>query len=161
VLVPFRTPLQHAASLLQQHLRFLQMHRDDAFARRYMAGIGHFDFGANLKPIDFGGWLRGRELREAEALPFWLDYWIAVHQHLLALAGRARLHLICYERLGAPPDLAPLAACLGLDQPDELQRRAAMLTGGRSHAVGAGAVAPGRLAAANDLYARLQAAALL
>lgn len=161
VLVPFREPLQHAASLLQQHVRFLQMHRDDAFARRYMAGIGHFDFGANLKPIDFGGWLQGRKVREAEGLSFWLDYWIAAHQHLLAHAGRARLHPICYERLGAAPDLRPLAACLRLGDAGELQRRAAMLKGGRSHTVEAGAVAPARLAAANDLYAQLQAAALL
>lgn len=42
-IVPFRHPLQHAASLLRQHITFLKMHQEDRFARRYMAGIGHFD----------------------------------------------------------------------------------------------------------------------
>ncbi len=32
------------------------MHARDPFARRYMEAIGHYDFGANLRPIDFDGW---------------------------------------------------------------------------------------------------------
>ena len=35
-LVPFRSPLQHAASLLKQHRRFLASHADDKFTKIYM-----------------------------------------------------------------------------------------------------------------------------
>ena len=57
IIVPVREPVQHAASLLRQHGRFLEIHARDRFARDYMRGIGHFDFGANLLPVDFDGWL--------------------------------------------------------------------------------------------------------
>lgn len=42
-----------AASLLRQHQNFLDLHERDKFACKYMKAIGHFDFGKNLKPIDF------------------------------------------------------------------------------------------------------------
>jgi hypothetical protein len=49
--------MQHCASLLRQHLNFLEIHRRGPFAKSYMEGIGHVDFGANLRPVDFDGWL--------------------------------------------------------------------------------------------------------
>ena len=55
IVAPFRSPLQHAASLLRQHRNFLELHARDPFAKAYMAAVGHFDFGANLKPVDFDG----------------------------------------------------------------------------------------------------------
>ena len=55
IIVPFRDPLQHAYSLLKQHIGFLETHRDDEFTRIYMEGIGHYDFGENFRPVNFGG----------------------------------------------------------------------------------------------------------
>ncbi len=82
VLIPFRSPLQHAASLLRQHRNFLAIHARDAFARRYMAAIGHFDFGANLRPVNFDDWLA--DVPEAPTdLSFWLRYWAASYRSLL------------------------------------------------------------------------------
>lgn len=95
-IVPFREPLQHAASLLRQHNNFLRIHGDDKFARRYMAGIGHFDFGENLRPVDFGGWLDRTSHQNPRALAFWLEYWIAAYE---CLAGNRAVTLLCYEDL--------------------------------------------------------------
>ncbi|MDZ7783932.1 MAG: hypothetical protein U5K56_13685 [Halioglobus sp.] len=89
IIVPFRQPLQQAASLLNQHERFLEMHREDSFSRRYMAGTGHFDFGANLRPIDFDGWLQARRCDDPLQLAFWLEYWIAAYRHVLDHTGDA------------------------------------------------------------------------
>ncbi len=51
ILVPVRHPLEHAASLLRQHRNFIEMHKDEAFIRRYMADLGHYEFG-ELAPSD-------------------------------------------------------------------------------------------------------------
>src|SRR5262245_60954045 len=39
LVVPFRKPLDHARSLLNQHRRFLELHKVDSFSRRYMDDI--------------------------------------------------------------------------------------------------------------------------
>jgi hypothetical protein len=103
VLVAVREPLQHAASLLRQHKNFLKIHREDRFARRYMAGVGHFDFGENLKPVDFDNWLEGRADPDTESLSFWLEYWIAAYA-FLSERSSPNVHFVCYEDLCAKPD---------------------------------------------------------
>ncbi len=113
VIVPLRDPVQHAQSLLRQHQRFLAMHEADAFAKRYMAGVGHFDFGQNLKPVDFDGWMSGRTVADAEGLTFWLDYWNATYRHLLAHAEHDRLLFVRFEALGDERTLDAIAAHVG------------------------------------------------
>ncbi len=111
IIVPFREPLQHAASLLRQHMNFLEIHRDDRFARQYMAGIGHYDFGENLRPVDFNQWLDRTQARQATTIGFWLEYWFETYRHLIK---RDEIHLLCYEDLCADPSgsLARLADVL-------------------------------------------------
>jgi hypothetical protein len=162
VLLPFREPLQHAWSLCRQHRRFGALHADDAFTRRYMADIGHYDFGANLRPVDFGGWLDRATARDAQQVAFWLEYWLATYRHVLRHAGRPGLHLLRFESLGHA-DLAPLAAALGLQdaQADDLRRRSAMLAGPPTRDVDASGVPPALLADAREVYAALATRALL
>ncbi len=113
IIVPFREPIEHAASLLRQHLSFLDLHRKDAFARDYMAGIGHFDFGAGLKPIDFDGWVGACAAKPTE-LAFWLDYWRAAYGYLLREHAKEAM-LFDYDRFCAAPDqgLRDLAVAVG------------------------------------------------
>lgn len=103
VLVPFRNPLDHAASLLRQHLRFRQAHAAEPFTRRYMADLGHLEFGANLRPVDFDGWLRREDLERAHTADFWLRYWCAAYGHLLA-HDAGRVVFVDYDSLCADPD---------------------------------------------------------
>jgi hypothetical protein len=168
VLVPFREPLQHAASLLRQHLRFLELHAADPFARRYMQAIGHYDFGDHLKPIDFDGWFAGRRIDEAKSLAFWLEYWVAAYRHVLGLVtahtpsriADTRLHLVSFETLGAGGDVRPLAAALALD-PDDLVAQAGVLKPAKAHAIESDGLDPESVRAARALHIELQAACVL
>jgi hypothetical protein len=100
--IPFRDPLQQCASLLRQHLNFLEIHRRDPFAKRYMGGIGHFDFGDNLRPVDFDGWLDRSQHRDPRELGFWLAYWCAAYRSLLVEATE-RVRFVNYDALCADP----------------------------------------------------------
>lgn len=102
LVVPFRQPLQHAYSLWYQHRHFSKLHQTDGFARQYMAGIGHFDFGDNLKPINFNHWLEHCEYEQDE-LDFWLAYWLHGYQYLLENAPQDTL-FVCFERLSNQPE---------------------------------------------------------
>lgn len=126
ILVPFREPLAHANSLLTQHKRFLEMHQEDSFAQRYMAAIGHYDFGAHLKPINFGGWLDQSAEPDFTTLEAWLRYWIAAYSHLAAEAEALGLQFLSFEDLCAAPleTLQTLETTLGVAQPRVLSRNA-------------------------------------
>ncbi len=121
IVVPFRHPLSHTASLQRQHLRFLSIHENDAFARHYMAGIGHFDFGANLRPVNFDNWLDQDELPPASDINFWLYYWTCAYRHLLNKTHQ-NIVFLDYDALCREPEkiLTQLAAFLDLEHPDKL-----------------------------------------
>ena len=112
IFICLRDPQTHARSLMTQHQRFLSMHDDDAFARDYMKWIGHFDFGANFRPIDFAG--RGATAREATGPDFWLRYWIDAYS--FAEKNAANVKFVCYEKLFADPvsALTAIAGASGL-----------------------------------------------
>jgi hypothetical protein len=168
-LVPFRDPLQHAASLLRQHLRFLDVHAEDKFARFYMAAIGHHDFGANFRPLNFDGWLAGRKSAEATTLDFWLEYWTACYGHVLAwaqaadAATRAPIHLVSYDRLVAGPaaGLETLAGLIEASDPDAFRAQAGRLSPARPHEVDTARIDSGTLARARELYRALGEAAVV
>jgi sulfotransferase family protein len=115
IVVPFREPTQHAASLLSQHLNFLAIHQKDAFAKEYMREIGHFDFGDNLRPVDFNGWYGTRRAQDTRTIEFWIEYWVAAYRYLLDRGQR--LYFIGYDSLCARPDsgLQSLATIIGCE----------------------------------------------
>ncbi len=121
IIVPFRDPLHHASSLLQQHLNFLQIHRSDPFASEYMKAIGHFDFGQNLRPIDFAGWYDKRESKDAKSLAFWLEYWLASYRYLLENNG-GQINFFNYDKLCKNPrsGLSNLAEIINSTNPKAL-----------------------------------------
>ncbi len=103
IVIPFRHPLQHANSLLKQHINFLCIHKDDAFASEYMRAIGHYDFGENLRPVDFEGWMsKPSNQRNPLDLSFWLEYWVVSYRALLINADFLRF--FSYEALCEEPE---------------------------------------------------------
>lgn len=114
IFICLREPQSHVRSLMTQHQRFLSLHDDDAFARDYMKWIGHFDFGANFRPIDFAG--RGAAASEAASPDFWLRYWIDAYSH--AEQSAPHVKFVCYEKLFFDADraLAAIADAAGLGQ---------------------------------------------
>jgi hypothetical protein len=155
IIVPFRTPGQHAASLLKQHLNFLRIHSRDPFASAYMKGLGHFDFGMNLMPVDFGNWLASSS-RDASTLEFWIQYWTSAYGYLYD-ACADRVLFLSYERLCKSPreSLRALAAVLGMDSPERLVAQSTRLAARNLHDEGTGACSPETLARAEQLYKRL------
>lgn len=103
LVIPFRDPLHHASSLLEQHRNFLHIHAEDRFASNYMRAIGHFDFGVHLRPIDFDEWLDQSRFQDPQGLTFWLEYWVACYRHLLDQADD-NVHFFNYQRLCENPE---------------------------------------------------------
>jgi hypothetical protein len=124
IVIPVRDPFAQTASLLRQHRRFGELHAREPFARRYMEGIGHFEFGAALKPIAFGA--APRDPAAADHPEFWLRYWADAYEAVLATAGE-RVVFVDHDALSAEPGahLLPLAKALGIGDPALLQAAAA------------------------------------
>lgn len=95
VVVPFRDPIEHAISMLRQHRSFTRMHAEQPFVRRYMADIGHYEFGALHRPIAFPGLDDSIGRREPLDVNYWIAYWIAAFDYVLA--RRERIILVSYE----------------------------------------------------------------
>jgi len=131
-LVPFRKPVQQAASMYRQHQRFLDIHEQDDFVREYMEAIGHHEFGQGLRPVNFDGWLA--DASDPSRLAFWVEYWVAAYRHLLRHADDAVL--VSYARLTSEPteSLSRLAEALDLPVAD-LTSQADQLRPPRTHSV--------------------------
>jgi hypothetical protein len=159
IVVPFRDPLHHATSLLEQHRNFLGIHQEDPFASEYMRAIGHYDFGENLRPIDFGGWLDQRQSRDPESLEFWLEYWIAAYRHLLK--QRDNVVFLSYEALCQNPASVSrcLAEAIGVCDVDTFVSMTAGIRAPRSRNLDADSVRPSLLVEAEALYGNLSEAA--
>lgn len=125
VVVPVRDPLGQAASLLRQHRRFRELHAGDAFARTYMEGLGHFEFGAALRPIAFG---EAADPREADETAFWLRYWADAYAAVLEAAG-PQVIFVAHDRLSGDPvrQLGALARALGAEAGHEALAAAAQV----------------------------------
>jgi len=161
VITPFRRPLDHAASLLQQHRNFSDMHKNDPFARKYMRAIGHFDFGANLRPIDFNGWLDRGKRDDPTALAFWLQYWVEAFDYLLDTAGEADC-FVSYEALCDDPQrgLGKIADAIDCRDVDALLSGAGNIRAVRPRQVDSAEVPQHLLRKADQVYRRLHEAAL-
>ena len=96
-LVPVRQPLDHAASLLGQHERFLGA---DAFTQDYMTWLGHHEFGATHRPFLFGG----RPGGDPMTLDYWLRVWLAAYGALAPVEAECpNVTFVPYEALSADP----------------------------------------------------------
>jgi len=157
IIVPYRHPTQHAASLLKEHLLFLELHRKDSFSSQYMRGIGHLDFGEHFRPIDFGKWLKADRRQDAQHLGFWLEYWIAAYRSVQAHAGPL-IRLLSYRRLTSDPStcLRSLASFLGIKDANLLIGQAAHIRPPREHEVALDQVPSDIIDEANEVYRELE-----
>jgi hypothetical protein len=125
VIVPVRNPADHVTSLLHQHRRFAEAHVEDPFSAQYMQWLGHFEFGNDVRPVNFGGWLDTYGRRDHDTREFWLAYWIAVHRALLS-CDTPNVFFVDYDSLCREPKtgLEALAAAVQIDQPERLVAQA-------------------------------------
>lgn len=97
ILVPIRHPLNHATSLLRQHINFLKLHKFDPFIRRYMENIGHYEFGELHRLIAFPGIEDIINILDPLSIDYWLAYWNSAYKYIYT--HRDNLLFICHEQL--------------------------------------------------------------
>ncbi|MEJ2539295.1 MAG: sulfotransferase [Gemmatimonadota bacterium] len=160
VVVPFREPTRHAASLLRQHRNFTEIHQRDAFAREYMREIGHFDFGENLRPVDFDGWYETRESSDPDSLAFWIEYWVAAYGYLLE--RDVDLSFFSYDALleRPRPSLEALADAIGYSDSQGLAKAGDRLRAPGTTEPDLSAVPDPLLARAREIHDRLRTKAV-
>ena len=134
--VPVRDPVGHIASLLKQHRLFCAEETRDPQILDYMRRSGHFEFGLDRRPTNFGDletvqriqelWQAGREV-EGSAL-----YWASVYGYVADLIERDpavadRTLLVHYDDLCAEPDatLERLYRHCGLEVAEPVRREQA------------------------------------
>ena len=161
ILIPVRRPLEHARSLLHQHRRFLEMQKETPFVRRYMADIGHYEFGSLHRPIAFPGFEVLRGSHSPLELDYWIAYWIAAFEHVLA--RKEAVILASYEGccLNSTKAVEELCARLEIPADGVLQEAAAIFretpsAGGRDRV----SVDANLMDRANTLHSALVASAL-
>ena len=121
IVVPFRHPLAHTASLMKQHDRFLKEHSTDPFTMRYMRWLGHYEFGKIFRPINFDDWLGALDAPYHVNADFWLKYWSSAYQYLLK-NKTVNVVFIDFDKLleNGARVLADLADCIGLHDVQKL-----------------------------------------
>ena len=154
VLLCFRHPRTHVASLTKQHDRFQKLHQDDAFSRQYMAWTAHHDFGANFIPISFNG--KPPKQPASADHRFWLQYWVDAYRHVLKHAGR-NVQFISYEALLDNPQhsLEHTARRLELRAPERLVSQAEKLRAGGSEQLDLESIDSALASEASAVYAAL------
>ncbi len=134
-IVPIREPVDHVASLLRQHRRFLDYAAADPRIAGYLQAAGHYEFGPQRVPVNV------TEAGRQRVTQAWADgddpggyahLWREVYDHVRqllddgALAGRIRA--VRYEDLCADPpgavadllDFVELDGAGGSGSPDRL-----------------------------------------
>ena len=76
-LIPVREPLQHAYSLLKQHLHFSNLQKNDDFVRRYMNYLGHHEFG-----LDHKFWNEPLKFNDTNNINYWLEQWCLFYKQI-------------------------------------------------------------------------------
>ena len=94
-LIPIREPLQHANSLLNQHLHFSQLQKEDDFIRRYMNYLEHNEFGLNHKP-----WNDPINYQDRGKIDYWLEQWFLFYKDIYnKYQSYTNCYFVLYEEL--------------------------------------------------------------
>lgn len=160
ILIPIREPLQHSASMLRQHLNFIKLHKREEFSQVYMKDVGHFDFGLNLKPVNFSHWMDTTEFK-AEQIGFWLDYWAAAYESMAKLDS-PNIRFFCYDTFKQAPreSLESIADFIGVRHREPFIAQAARIKEGHLHAVEVGDCLGSRIELTEALYNTIKSNAI-
>ena len=96
ILIPYRNPLQHANSLISQHLMFSEKQKSDYFILQYMNLLGHFEFGNNHK-----SWFKPVEYNNFNEINYWIEQWYLFYTYLRndLSSKNSNVFFINYENL--------------------------------------------------------------
>ncbi len=94
MVILFREPLLHAASLLEKHHQYCALQQEDPFVLEYMNWLGHHEFGLGHKVFSFDR--QTPPIGEPEELDYWLKVWLNYYQKALSIEDDKTL-FIAYE----------------------------------------------------------------
>ena len=111
-IIPFRHPLQHSISLLNQQKNFTKIQNDEKFILNYMNFLGHNEFGLNHKP-----WFKPKFYFNKNDINYWLEQWIKFYKfiYLKHKDDTNYCKFICYEKLDSPLYLTRLNNFIQID----------------------------------------------
>jgi len=116
IIVPVRHPVEHAASMLNQHQNFIEMHKKERFISRYMTDLGHYEFGNLHRPISFMGLKELISGRDPLTMDYWVGYWVAAFEHVLTQRNAI---IISYEDTCIDGHRAIADFCAKLEIPED------------------------------------------
>lgn len=104
-IIPFRNPIEHALSLLNQHIHFCEVQKKDSFSLDFMNWLGHHEFGLNHKPFDVGNDLLFDQLKrfQKQNINYWLLLWLNYYSYALKEYSEACV-FFCYESFCEVPE---------------------------------------------------------
>jgi hypothetical protein len=112
ILIPIREPVGHVASLIKQHRLFCKVGREDPRTLASLQRSGHFEFGLDLRPINFGDRAAVQRVEQLwagdEQVRGWAAYWALAYGHVAAQLATdsdlaARTLIIRYRDLCTSP----------------------------------------------------------
>lgn len=118
MVILYREPLTHAASLLEKHREYQKLQKEDPFVLDYMNWLGHHEFGLNQKPFRFGN--DGPEMDDNKNnLDYWIKNWINYYSYVLTISHPNTILVnydaycknpkeivnVVVEKIGITPDL--------------------------------------------------------
>jgi len=107
-IVPFRRPVDHAVSLMNQHDRFSSLQREDGFVLEFMDWLGHHEFGLHAKWFDLGQ----PELTALIAqyprfeINHWLAVWLNYYTYVDGFEEMQHVLPFSYERFCVEPGVS-------------------------------------------------------
>jgi|MDTG01.4.fsa_nt_gb hypothetical protein len=78
ILVIFRNPLDQSFSLLNQHINFSNLHKTNAFSKKYMKSLYHFEFG-DLH----SAWSNPNQYFNNLKVNYWLEQWYLFYKKMI------------------------------------------------------------------------------
>jgi len=95
MVILYRDPLTHAASLMEKHREYKALQEQDPFVLEYMDWLGHHEFGLNQKQFTFSG---SGDLIEGDrdTLDYWLHIWMNYYR-VAATLDHPRTLFIDYD----------------------------------------------------------------
>ena len=87
--------MQHANSLLKQHIHFSQLQKNDNFIKRYMNYLGHNEFGLSHKP-----WNDSINFHNFNKIDYWLEQWFLFYRNIFdKYISYKNCHFVIYEKI--------------------------------------------------------------
>ncbi|UCH14675.1 MAG: hypothetical protein JSV22_01620 [Bacteroidales bacterium] len=85
LVILYRDPLTHAASLMEKHSDYKKLQKEDPFVLEYMNWLGHHEFGEQQKLFVFQNSEENIHY-DKESLDYWLKIWINYYRYVLTIS---------------------------------------------------------------------------